>query len=186
MNSKFKFQNGTLEDVKIITPFYAEDSRGYFLKSIEKNIFQDFGISVDIYEDFESYSFKNVIRGLHFQTKNPQKKIVRAIKGRIMDVVVDLRKKSNTFGQSMQIELSDINHLSILVPAGFAHGFRVLSEDALVSYKCIGKYLPDYDTGIIWNDRELNIKWEIDHPVVSKRDSEHMTFLEFKNTYGGL
>lgn len=186
MNSNFKFEDGELLGVKIITPFYLEDSRGYFLKSLEKDIFKEAGIKIDIYEDFESYSVRNVIRGLHFQIKDPQVKIVRAIRGRIRDVLVDLRKDSDTFGRSMSIELSDDNRLSILVPAGFAHGFRVLSEDAIVSYKCIGKYLANCDTGIIWNDNDLKIDWGIDHPIISKRDSEHMTFSQFKNKYGGI
>lgn len=186
MNSSFQFQDGELSGVKIITPFYVEDHRGYFLKSLERDIFREAGIEVDIYEDFESYSTKNVIRGLHFQTQNPQVKIVRVIKGKVKDVLVDLRRDSNTFGQSMQIELSEDNRLSVLVPAGFAHGFRVLSEEALVSYKCIGKYLSGFDTGIIWDDSDLQINWGIDNPIISKRDSEHMTFEQFKNKYGGL
>ncbi len=186
MNSNFKFEDGELPGVKIITPFYLEDNRGYFLKSLEKDIFKEAGIKIDIYEDFESYSVRNVIRGLHFQTQNPQVKIVRAIKGSIKDILVDLRRDSDTFGQSMSIELSEDNRLSVLVPAGFAHGFLVLSEDAIVSYKCIGKYLANCDTGIIWNDDNLKIDWGIDQPIISKRDSGHMTFNEFKNKYGGL
>lgn len=186
MNSNFEFKDGDIQGVKVIQPFYMEDNRGYFLKSVEKDIFKEAGIEVDIYEDFESLSKKDVIRGLHFQTQCPQVKIVRAIRGRIIDVVVDLRRESATFGQSMSIELSQDNHLSILVPSGMAHGFRVLSEEALVSYKCIGKYLKDFDSGIIWNDKELGIDWGIDVPVVSERDKEHMTFMQFKAKYGGL
>lgn len=186
MNSNFGFTDGELQGVKIITPFYMEDNRGYFLKSLEKDIFREAGIEMDIYEDFESFSSKDVIRGMHFQTKAPQTKIVRVIRGKIIDVLVDLRKDSNTFGQYMKIELSEDNHLSVLVPAGFAHGFCVLSEVALVSYKCIGKYLKNYDTGIIWNDSEIGIDWGISNPIVSERDSKHMTFEQFKKTYGGL
>ena len=186
MNSNFEFKDGDLHGVKIIKPFYMEDNRGYFLKSIERDVFKEVGIEADIYEDFESLSKKDVIRGLHFQTRCPQIKIVRAIRGRIKDVLVDLRKESATFGQSMAIELSQDNHLSVLVPAGMAHGFRVLSEESLVSYKCIGKYLKDFDSGIVWSDKELGIDWGIDEPVVSERDKKHMTFAQFKAEYGGL
>lgn len=186
MNSKFDFKDGELPGVKIITPFYSEDHRGYFLKSIEKEIFKNAGIEIDIFEDFESYSSKDVIRGLHFQTQKPQGKIVRVIKGSIKDVLVDLRRSSDTFGKSMQVDLSDINRLAVFIPAGFAHGFCVLSESALVSYKCIGQYLPAYDSGIMWNDYDLNIDWGVDNPVISERDSKHMTFREFRDKYGGL
>lgn len=186
MNSNFGFMDGELQGVKIITPFYAEDNRGYFIKSIEKDIFTAAGIDIDIYEDFESYSKRGVIRGMHFQTQKPQTKIVRAIKGKIRDVIVDLRKESESFGKVMQIELSEENHLSILVPGGFAHGFQVISEDALVSYKCIGKYLKEYDTGILWNDKDLNIGWEVDNPIVSERDSKLMTFKHFAEEFGGI
>lgn len=186
MGNNFEFVEGEFQGVKIIKPFYIEDNRGYFVKSYEKDIFVKAGINVEISEDFESFSKKNVIRGLHFQTRSPQTKIVRVIIGRIVDVLVDLRKQSDTFGQSMQVELSQDNHLGILIPAGIAHGFRVLSEDALVSYKCFGKYLKDFDTGILWNDKDLGIEWGIDNPILSDRDSKHMTFTQFLNIHGGL
>lgn len=186
MNTNFFVKDLSIEGVRLITPFYMEDDRGYFLKSMEKDIFQEWGLKADIYEDFESYSKKGVIRGLHFQTKNPQIKIVRAIKGRIHDVIVDLRKNSKTFGTCLEVILSDENHSSLWVPEGFAHGFEVLSEDAIVSYKCIGKYLSGFDTGICWNDRDLAIKWKTGHPIVSKKDASLMTFREFEEKYSGL
>lgn len=186
MNSDFEFKDGELKGVKLISPFYTEDSRGYFLKSMERDIFKAAGIEADIYEDFESYSKKNVIRGMHFQTHEPQIKLVRAIKGKVKDVLIDLRRGSKTFGQIMQIELSEENHLSVLVPKGFAHGFRVLSEEALVSYKCIGKYLSKYDTGILWNDKDLEIDWGINNPIVSERDNQLMTFKQFEEEFGGI
>lgn len=186
MNSNFSIQDFSIQGVKLITPFYMEDARGFFLKSIEKDVFHSWGLDVDIYEDFESYSHKGVIRGLHFQTKHPQVKIVRAIKGVIHDVIVDLRKNSETFGQYIDVILSDENHNSLWVPEGFAHGFEVLSEDAVMSYKCIGKYLKGYDTGIRWNDEELAIKWETQNPVVSEKDAQLMTFREFVQEFSGL
>jgi dTDP-4-dehydrorhamnose 3,5-epimerase len=186
MNTNFNIENTKLEDVKIITPFYVEDDRGYFLKSFEKDIFKSFGLNADVFEDFESYSLKNVIRGLHFQTQNPQTKMVRAIRGRVLDVVVDLRKDSETFGKWAGFELSDINHLLLWIPAGFAHGFRVLSDEAVMSYKCVGKYLKGYDTGIKWNDPDLGIEWEISDPIVSNRDNSLQSMKEFIENFGRL
>lgn len=187
MMTEFDIQDTEFEGLKVVIPFYMEDNRGTFLKSFEKDIYKKFGLNGDIYEDFESYSKKNVIRGLHFQTKNPQIKIVRAIKGRVNDVVVDLRKDSKTFGKYLSFELSDENHYSLWIPAGFAHGFCVLSEEgAIVSYKCIGKYLKGYDTGIKWNDTDLNIDWPIDSPVISERDKSLMSFKEFATKFNGL
>lgn len=186
MNSNFEIQNLVLDGVKLITPFYQEDNRGYFLKSLERDIYKEWGLDANVYEDFESYSKKGVIRGLHFQTKNPQVKIVRAIKGIIHDVVIDIRKSSKTFGQYVDIILSEENHNILWIPEGFAHGFEVLSEDAIMSYKCVGKYLKGYDTGILWNDTDLAISWHTKHPIVSDKDVALMSFQEFINIYNGL
>lgn len=186
MHTDFSIQNLAIEGVKLITPFYIEDNRGYFLKSVEKDVFKEWGLDVDIYEDFESFSRKGVVRGLHFQTQEPQIKIVRAIYGTIHDIVVDLRKDSETFGQYADVILSDENHHSLWVPEGFAHGFEVLSENAIMSYKCIGRYLKGYDMGICWNDRDLGIKWKTAEPVVSERDAALMSFREFVDKYSGL
>lgn len=186
MNTSFEIQDMKIDGVKLITPFYVEDSRGYFLKSVEKDVFKEWGINLDIYEDFESYSRKGVIRGMHFQTQQPQIKLVRAIRGVIHDVVVDLRKGSQTFGQYVDVILSDENHNSLWVPAGFAHGFEVLSEDAIMSYKCIGKYLAGYDTGICWNDTDLHLPWQTKSPMVSDKDAALMSFQAFREKYTGL
>ena len=186
MNTSFQIQEMNISDVKLITPFYMEDNRGYFLKSVEKDVFKEWGINIDIYEDFETYSKKNVIRGMHFQTQNPQDKLVRTIRGVIHDVVVDLRRNSITFGQYVDVVLSEDNHSSLWVPAGFAHGFEVLSEDAIMSYKCVGKYMAGYDTGICWNDTDLNIQWQTKTPIVSDKDAALMSFREFREKYVGL
>lgn len=175
-----------IQDAKIITPFMAEDQRGYFLKSFEKDIFQQMGLNGTIQEDFESFSTQGVIRGLHFQTKNPQIKLVRAITGTIYDVIVDLRKKSPSFGKWKGVILSGENFKGLWVPAGFAHGFQVLSENALVNYKCIGKYEKGYDSGIKYNDKELNIDWKEGNIIVSDRDNALQSFYEFKKTFGGI
>lgn len=179
-------RDGKIKGLKVITPFYVEDDRGYFLKNVEKDIFNQFGIQMDIQEEFETYSKKNVIRGLHFQTCNPQGKLVSAIKGTILDVAVDLRKESPTFGYWESVLLSEENHEAFWIPAGFAHGFRVISEDALVSYKCVGKFLAEYDTGIKWNDSDIGIDWGIDNPIVSVKDAGLMSLVEFIDSYKGL
>lgn len=179
----FSIQNLPIEGAKLISPFYMQDKRGDFLKSYEKDTFVQWGLNVDIYESFESTSKRGVIRGLHFQTQNPQIKIVRVIRGIIRDIIVDLRKNSATFGKYIDVILSDENHFSLWIPEGFAHGFEVLSEDAITSYMCIGKYLKEYDSGIKWNDKELNIRWETINPIVSEKDSQLMSFSEFKENY---
>lgn len=186
MISKFSVESLKIDAVKVIQPFYVEDNRGYFLKSFEKEVFESMGLDTSIYEDFESMSTKGVIRGMHFQTKNPQIKMVRAAIGTIFDVVVDLRKESPTFGTWMGIELSGDNHKSLWVPKGFAHGFQVLSDYALVNYKCVGKYEKGFDSGICFNDKELDIKWHNMNTIISERDKTLQTFECFRNTYGGL
>ncbi|MDF2537575.1 MAG: dTDP-4-dehydrorhamnose 3 [Herbinix sp.] len=181
--SDFKVKELELEGVRLITPFYREDSRGYFLKSLERDVYQGLGLSAEIYESFESYSKKNVLRGMHFQTQNPQIKLVRVIVGTIYDVILDLRKDSPTFGKWRGIELTDQNHLCLWIPAGFAHGFRVISEAAIVSYQCIGKYLSDCDSGIKYNDPNIAIDWGAGEPIVSEKDNRLQSFEEFIRKY---
>lgn len=172
--------------VKRITPFYREDNRGFFLKNMEKKIFTQFGLNCDISEAFETYSRKGVIRGLHFQTEKPQAKLVRVLCGTINDVAVDLRIGSPTFGQHVNECLSETNHYALWIPEGFAHGFEVLSKYALVQYICVGEYLKECDTGILWNDKTLGIKWTTVNPIVSDKDSKLMTFQMFQQRFTGL
>lgn len=186
MTTNFEIKELSFGGVKLLTPFYMEDSRGYFLKNFEKDVFRKWGLDAQIQEDFETYSTRGVVRGLHFQTQNPQIKIVRAIKGTVHDVIVALRRGSENFGKYVDVVLDDKNHNILWIPAGFAHGFEVLSEEALVSYKCVGKYLKGYDTGIRWNDKEIAVKWQTAAPIVSKKDAELMTFREFADKYSGL
>lgn len=182
----FKFEATQIEGLMLITPMYMEDKRGYFLKSIEKGIFHENHLDLEIYESFETYSRRHVIRGMHFQTKEPQIKIVRTISGEIYDVAVDLRTNSKTFGKWQGFLLSDSNRKSLYIPSGFAHGFLVKSDTALVSYQCIGRYLKDSDSGIVWNDENLNINWGIEKPIVSEKDRQLMRFETFVHIWGGL
>lgn len=181
--SNFSFKELNIKGLYLINPFFVEDNRGYFLKNYEKDIFALNGIETDIFETFESYSKFGVIRGLHFQTENPQAKLVRCISGRIYDVAVDIRKGSETFGKWCGVYLDDNNKQGFFIPKGFAHGFIVLSDTALVSYVCSGKYSKGTDSGIIWNDSDIGISWpteNISELIISERDKQLQTFKELK------
>ena len=179
----FEFTHKKISGLMEITPFFVGDERGYFQKSFEKAIFEENGILFDVYEEFISFSRYGVIRGLHFQAQEPQSKLVCAPQGEVFDVAVDLREDSPTFGQWEAVILSAENRKIFLVPAGFAHGFAVLSESAVVSYKCAGRYLKDYDTGIVWNDPDINVQWPDDvcrDVILSERDSKLQSLKEFR------
>ena len=177
----FDIRDTELDGVKLIKPFYTEDNRGYFLKSYEHDVFQSFGLATDFNEEFISLSKKDVIRGLHIQSYKPQTKFVRVIHGIIYDVVVDLRISSPTFTKWMGFELSDNNHLGLWIPAGYAHGFRVMSGKAIVEYHCKGKYYKQYDTGIVWNDPDLAINWGIANPILTDKDSKLQLLSDYLN-----
>ncbi|MGI6745531.1 MAG: dTDP-4-dehydrorhamnose 3,5-epimerase [Firmicutes bacterium ADurb.Bin300] len=175
----FKFEKLQFDGLYLISPFLAEDNRGYFLKNYEKEVFEKAGIDTDVFEAFESLSVKGVVRGLHFQTDNPQSKIVRCITGRIYDVVVDIRKDSPTFGKWAGVYLDDVSKQSVFIPKGFAHGFITLSDNAISSYICSGKYSKGTDTGVVWNDSDIGIDWPmegIDNIIISERDSQLQSF----------
>lgn len=185
MVSNFSFEEQKIPGLFLITPFFSEDERGYFKKNYEKEIFQKAGLEADIFEEFESLSHRNVIRGLHFQSQWPQTKIVRTIFGEIFDVAVDLRKNSETFGEWKAVYLSGENRKLFYIPAGFAHGFMVVSDKALVSYMCVGKYYKEYDTGIRWDDPDIGIKWPLrkdEKPVLSERDKRFGSLKEYRES----
>ena len=161
-----------------------KDKRGFFYESYNKIFFNNIS-NINFVQDNESRSIKSVIRGLHFQ-KPPfaQTKLVRCVAGKVLDVVVDLRKNSKTYGKSFSIELSSENNKQLLVPVGFAHGFQVLSESAIVNYKVDNYYNPKFDSGIIWNDKELSIDWNNDvKPILSKKDLKLISFKELKSPF---
>lgn len=182
MIQQFAFNKSIVLGLSVITPFFVQDERGYFLKNYEKEIFFQHGIDYNIFESFESYSAQGIVRGLHFQTDCPQAKIVRAVSGKIFDVAVDLRPNSTTFGKWEGFYLSDENKKSLLIPRGFAHGFLVLSPSALVTYQCAGQYSKSTDSGIYWNDKDLAIAWpvaDLSKVTVSERDAKLQTFSEY-------
>ena len=162
-----------LEGVLIFEPKVFVDNRGYFLESFSQQKFLNLVDDTRFVQDNESYSKYGVLRGLHFQrTPHPQAKLVRVIKGLILDVAVDIRKDSPTFGKYVSTELSDENKLQFYIPHGFAHGFVVLSKDAIVQYKCDDYYHPDTEGSVRWNDPTLNIDWKIPHAeiILSEKD----------------
>jgi len=165
----------------IITPKIFSDNRGYFFESYNKKSFSDVGINDNFCQDNESKSAFGVIRGLHCQVEPyAQSKLVRVLKGRVFDVAVDLRKGSPTFGKWHGIELTEENKKQFYIPRGFAHGFSVLSEVAVFSYKCDNYYYPEAERGIIYNDPELNIDWRIDlkDALISEKDNKNPLFSE--------
>jgi dTDP-4-dehydrorhamnose 3,5-epimerase len=160
-----------IEGLYLVEPLVFKDDRGYFFESFQKERFRALGIDTDFVQDNESMSGKGVLRGLHFQ-KPPfaQGKLVRVVRGSVLDVAVDLRKKSKTYGKWESSTLSADNKLMMLVPEGFAHGFLVLEDDTIFQYKCSNYYNKESECGIIWNDPDLNIEWGIENPVVSEKD----------------
>lgn len=181
-----KFIETKIKDLIIIEPVVFGDDRGYFFESyIQKKFKGNLG-NISFVQDNESKSFKGVLRGLHFQ-KPPfeQAKLVRCIKGKVLDVAVDIRKESKTFGKYLTVELSEENKRQLFIPRGFAHGFLALSDYAIVTYKVDNVYAPKYDAGIKWNDKELNIDWEIDDSqvLVSEKDSNLPYLTDFKSPF---
>lgn len=178
----FSFVPLELEGAYLIDNFSVGDKRGGFTKCFEKEIYSEAGIEFHLNETFASTSSKNVIRGLHFQLKCPQAKLVCVVHGRVWDVIVDIRPESETFGKWIGVELSAENHKALYVPRGFAHGFAALEDDTIMLYQCDGAYDKETDTGIRFDDPELGIKWPIDEKVAihSERDMGLMSFADYK------
>lgn len=178
-----------LDGLSLITPFFAEDVRGSFLKTFEQEQFQKNGIYLDAFECFYTCSAQGTIRGLHFQTKDCQSKLVSVLHGAVYDVAVDLRAGSPTFGQWEGFYLSAENRQMLYIPKGFAHGFLALEEGTLFSYLCGDRYDPASDGGILWSDPELGVQWpleQVERVIVSEKDQSLPTFAEFRAKYGAL
>ncbi len=172
---KFKFTKTSIEGVFIVEPTVFGDDRGYFMETYHRREFEEAGIDVDFVQDNQSKSKKGVLRGLHFQYTNPQGKLVRALKGEVFDVAVDLRKDSHTYGKWEGVMLSEENKKQFYVPEGFAHGFLVLSETAEFTYKCTNLYDAKDEGGILWNDPEVGIEWPLDsigEVILSEKDEK--------------
>jgi dTDP-4-dehydrorhamnose 3,5-epimerase len=182
MIQKFSVKKTVFDSILLINPFVAYDERGYFIKDYSKEEFEKKGIPYDLKEVFYTSSFKGVIRAIHFQRIKEQPKLVRCVKGKIFDVVVDLRKDSPTLGKWEGFYLDDNNKNEVLIPAHFGHGYLVL-EDAIVSYKCAEKFYGEFDDGILWNDETINILWpldQVDKIILSEKDKKLQTFIQYK------
>jgi len=168
----FEFEQQHIKDVILIRPKVFGDSRGFFIESYKKSDFVKNSIKDEFIQDNHSKSTKWVLRGLHYQAKPyAQAKIVRCTKGKIFDVAVDIRPNSKTFGEYVKVELSEENKYMLYIPAGFAHGFVVLSNEAEIMYKASAEYNPQADRGIFWADPDINIDWGIDfEPILSDKD----------------
>ncbi len=175
-----------IEGVVIIEPRIFKDDRGYFFESFSQREFEEKVCKTTFVQDNESKSSYGVLRGLHFQ-KPPfaQSKLVRVIKGAVLDVAVDIRKGSPTFGQYVSVELTGENHRQFFIPRGFAHGFSVLSEEVIFQYKCDNFYSPQSEGAIAWNDPDLNIDWRIpaEKVVLSEKDSKHPRLKDWQNMF---
>jgi len=175
-----------IKGLLVVEPKVYKDKRGYFFESYNKKLFEKNGITDNFVQDNQSISSYGVIRGLHYQL-NPfaQSKLVRVLQGRIFDVAVDLRKDSPTFGEWFGIELSSENFLQLYIPKGFAHGFSVLSDTAIVFYKCDNYYAPEYEEGIRYDDPNLNINWRLTKReiIISEKDKKNKLFTEAKMNF---
>lgn len=176
-------ENTFIEGLKILTPKVFGDARGYFMESYNHEKWFEI-LQTQFIQDNESASKKGVLRGLHFQ-KPPfsQSKLVRVVKGSVLDVVVDLRRNSPSFGQHYKIILTAENKKQFFIPEGFAHGFVALEDDTIFTYKCSNYYYPQSEGILLWNDETLNINWEIEHPIISERDAKGTKFLDFQSPF---
>jgi dTDP-4-dehydrorhamnose 3,5-epimerase len=170
---QFRFTATGIEGLLVIEPKVFADERGYFFEAYNDADFQEAGLKLNFVQDNESRSKKGVLRGLHYQKRYPQGKLVRVIFGEVFDVAVDLRETSTTFKQWFGVRLSGENKKQFFIPEGFAHGFLVLSEEAVFSYKCTEYYRPEDQYGVIWNDPDISIDWpigDIGTPILSEKD----------------
>jgi dTDP-4-dehydrorhamnose 3,5-epimerase len=170
---KFKLIETAIKDLVVIETRVFKDERGFFIESYNYREFEKYGINVQFVQDNHSHSKKGVLRGLHFQLKYPQGKLVRVVKGRVFDVAVDLRKNSSTFKKWFGVELSSDNNLQLYIPPCFAHGFLTLEEGTDFFYKCNDYYRPEDEMGIIWNDRTIGINWpleSVERLIISEKD----------------
>ena len=174
-----------IKDLYILEPRVFGDDRGYFFESFNSQTFQELiGEEVEFVQDNQSMSGDNIVRGLHFQ--NPpfaQGKLVRVIKGEVIDVAVDIRKDSPTYGEHVSVRLSGENNRMFWIPPGFAHGFSSLEEGTIFSYKCTNYYSKESEGSVAWDDPELNINWGVENPIISEKDQESPLFRDLKSKF---
>ena len=164
--------------IQIFDPKIYTDSRGWFYESFNEESFP-----IKFVQDNHSFSYRNVLRGLHYQIEKPQGKLVRCIRGQVLDVSVDLRINSATYGQVFYVILSDKNKRSVYIPEGFAHGFYTLDEENIVFYSCSNYRNKNSETGILWNDKDININWPTKNPILSKKDKKNLSLKEYSRKF---
>lgn len=182
--AKIKVTPCEIKGLYVIEPKVFGDERGYFVETYNKQEFSEFGLDMEFVQDNQSMSRKGVLRGLHFQKKFPQGKLVRVLSGKVFDVAVDIRKGSETYGKWFGVVLSDENKKQFYVPEGFAHGYLVLSETAVFAYKCTEFYHPEDEGGIQWDDPDIGIKWPLEEGmqvILSEKDKVHGGIKTFEN-----
>ena len=173
-----------LNGLVVIKPKVFEDDRGYFFESYNQNLFKEAGLNLEFVQDNQSLSQKGVLRGLHFQNAPfAQGKLVRVITGAVFDVAVDIRKNSKTYGQWYGIELTEKNKSMMYIPTGFAHGFLTLQDNTIFSYKCTNFYNKSSEDCLLWNDKDININWNFDQPLLSSKDLEGKNFKNFVSNF---
>ena len=184
--SKFKRVETGIKDLIVIEPTVFGDSRGFFMESYSKKDFSEIGMDVEFVQDNHSKSKKGVLRGLHFQTQHVQGKLVRVTAGSVLDVAIDLRKDSPTFGKYYLVELTADNKKMFYIPPGFAHGFLTLEDNTEFQYKCTDYYAPEFDSGVLWNDSDIGIEWNFEkyglsaeEILLSDKDKKQQTLKEF-------
>ena len=184
--NKFKRVETGIKDLIVIEPTVFGDNRGFFMESYSKKDFSQIGLDVEFVQDNHSKSKKGVLRGLHFQTQYVQGKLVRVTAGSVLDVAVDLRKDSSTVGKHFLVELTAENKKMFYIPPGFAHGFLTLEDNTEFQYKCTDYYAPEFDSGVLWNDSDIDIDWNfekyglsIDEILLSDKDKKQQTLKEF-------
>ncbi|MBA4241597.1 MAG: dTDP-4-dehydrorhamnose 3,5-epimerase [Sphingobacteriaceae bacterium] len=173
-----------IKDLLIIKPKVFADARGYFFESYNETVFKQNGIVANFVQDNQSLSSTGVLRGLHFQAPpHDQGKLVRVITGAVLDVAIDIRKNSPTYGQHVSIELTEENKTMFYIPSGFAHGFLTLRDNTIFSYKCTNVYNKASEGCVLWNDSDLNINWNVSNPILSDKDLVGTPFKEFKSPF---
>ena len=176
-----EIEETNVPDVLLLKPEVYRDERGFFLETYREEYLKEKNIDVHFVQDNLSKSQKNTVRGLHYQIERQQDKLLMVMEGAILDVAVDLRQDSPTFGEYTAMELSAENKHQMFIPKGFAHGFSVLSDNALVYYKCSDYYYPDGERGLLWDDPELGIDWKVTDPIISEKDRYQPRLQEITN-----
>ena len=173
-----------IEGLLVLKPKVFEDPRGYFFESFNQKVFEEAGLKENFVQDNQSLSQKGVLRGLHMQAPpHAQGKLVRVIKGAVLDVAVDVRKKSATYGKYFSIELNEQNKTIFWIPEGFAHGFLTLQDNTVFHYKCTNYYNKESEACILWNDFDINVNWNVETPLLSVKDAEGTPFKEFVSPF---